>query len=192
MQPHRSDLPVSVPLGSTRVPRLGSVRALGLSDALSVELQPSQVPGFIDELDELRTPLNEGFEAARSCFETTRATFDDSESGTVLAAEENMSRADYALRAHAAIRAQLPQRASDEPVIVVGPSATISRAISGAALSAALDLAEVLQRPLQSREAMSDLRQLAVVTLAWVETYVDCYAVEWYSFDSDWDYVPCG
>ena len=192
MQSHRSDLPASTTLGWTPVPGIGSVRALGLSDALSVELQPSQVQGLIDELDELRRPLTEEFEEARDRWETAGSTSLDSGSGSVRTEEENMSRAGYALRALGAIRSQLPQHSGGEPVIVVGPSTTISAAISGAAISATLDLAEVLQKPHRGREAMNELHELAVAALAWVETYLDCYAVEWYSFDPHWDYVPRG
>jgi hypothetical protein len=45
MQPHRSDLPVPMTLRATPASRRGSLRALGLSDALSVELQASQAGG---------------------------------------------------------------------------------------------------------------------------------------------------
>jgi hypothetical protein len=39
---------------------------------------------------------------------------------------------------------------------------------------------------------MSELRELAVAALAWVETYLDCCAIEGYSFDAACDHVAAG
>jgi hypothetical protein len=47
-------------------PAVTTVQGLGLCDVLSVELQPCQIAGAIDELDERRGPLEESYERART------------------------------------------------------------------------------------------------------------------------------
>jgi hypothetical protein len=46
------------------VPVSSRVQGMGLCDALRVELEPCQIAGAIDELEERRGPLNE---AIRTC-----------------------------------------------------------------------------------------------------------------------------
>jgi hypothetical protein len=47
-------------------PAVTTVQGLGLCDVLRVELQPCQIAGAIDELDERRGPLEESYQRART------------------------------------------------------------------------------------------------------------------------------
>jgi hypothetical protein len=50
----------------------------------------------------------------------------------------------------------------------------------------------VLHKPLRGCEAASELRELALAALAWVDTCVDCHAVEWHLLDPISDHVRHG
>ena len=69
MQSHRSEPFPTAPLRPSEAPEVASVQALGLSDVLRVELQPCQLAGLIEEVDERRGPLRETFERARDRWE---------------------------------------------------------------------------------------------------------------------------
>jgi hypothetical protein len=73
MQSHRIEPSGESPLLPASTPRIGSVQALGLSDVLRAELQPCQLAGVVDELNELRRPLVESFEVARRRLGRSRA-----------------------------------------------------------------------------------------------------------------------
>ncbi len=126
MQAHRSDLPAAEFLRPSPPPRIGSVQALGLSDALRVELQTCQLADFVDELDELQGSLGEAYECARRrWFELSREETGTPEP-TLTAAEEQLGAAAYALRVSVAIRSQIPEVPNDECIVVVGPATTVS------------------------------------------------------------------
>jgi hypothetical protein len=192
MQPHRSELFPTARLRPNAAPEVASVQALGLSDVLRVELQPCQLAGLIDELDERRGPLHETFEHARDRWEVLSRDNGVVSPRTASVAESQLEGVAYALRVLAAIRSQIPAPRPDEPFAIVGPAITVSEIIVAAARNAADELGELLRAP-SSATAHADtskkLRELATTAQAWVETYADCHAVEWYRFDPEWDPV---
>jgi hypothetical protein len=172
-------------------PRIASVQALGLSDALRVELQPSQRAGLVDELRRQQRPTAVAFESARDRWEALSSRKAGDALGQAAVAEAQLDSKAYALRVLAAIGSQVPVGASDEPFAIVGPATTVSSIIEGAARDAADRLGEFLRSPSRpNAETWGKLRELDVAAHAWVETYIACQAVEWYSFDSDCDHVP--
>lgn len=190
MQTHRSDLPAAAILRPSPPPRIGSVQALGLSDALRVELQACQLADFVDELDELRGPLGEAYECARRRW-LELSVYETGTPGPALsAAEEKLGAAAYALRVNAAIRAQIPEATNGESIVVVGPATTVSTLISAATRNAADRVAELLRDSARlGPELHTALGRDAAALQAWIETYVDCYVIEWYLFDPNWDPV---
>ena len=191
MQSHRSELPAISTLRPTPAPPQGTVRALGLSDALRVELQACQRAGLLDELDALAEPTAEAYESARGSWAALATRQNGDLPRQAVVAESQLESKAYALRVHAAIRSQVPAGELDEPFAIVGPATTISTLVEGAARDAADRLGEMLRSPSRPDEdKRGALRQQGVVTLAWIETYVDCQAIEWYSFDPAWDHVP--
>jgi hypothetical protein len=190
MQAHRSDLSAARRLRPTPPPGQGTVYGLGLTDALRVELQPCQLSELIDELDALREPLGEAFERARAEWGALTSRADGDPLGVAAAAEQRLEGAAYALRILTAIRSQVPAPGIDRPFAIVGPATTISTIITGAAQNAADRLGDSLRKRSKRDSGTRDrLRELAVAALAWVETYIDCEAIEWYRFDPDWDPV---
>jgi hypothetical protein len=100
------------------VPNPSKVRGLGLCDALRVELEPCQIAGAIDELEERRGPLNEAFEHARTRWDAIAEK--ESPSPVERSLEQELSKSAYALRILTMLRGQLPTLDHGEPVVVVG------------------------------------------------------------------------
>jgi hypothetical protein len=191
MQSHRIELSAERPVAPTSTPRIGSVQALGLSDVLRAELQPCQLAGIVDELDELRGPLVETFEAARRGWEQVASRNGGEPLGAAAAAESTLESAVYSLRVLSGIRSELPSATPREPFALVGPATMVSMLITGAARNVADTLAELLRSSTRPNSAMDGkLRELAIAAQAWVETYIDCRSIEWYSFDPDFELPP--
>jgi hypothetical protein len=192
MHSHRIELFPTAPLTPSEVPELASVQALGLSDVLRVKLQPCQLVGLIDEVDERRGPLGEAFEQARERWEALSCDDGTVSPGAPSVAEGRLWSAAYALRVLAAIRSQIPAEHDGQPFALVGPAITISEIITGAARNVVDELGELLLAQTSSTshaETYNKLRELASAAHAWIETYIDCHAVEWYRFDPEWDPV---
>jgi hypothetical protein len=84
----------------------------------------------------------------------------------------------------------LPHTPTDEPLVVVGPATAVSEIIDGAARNAADDVVSLLRNlPTPPAEMPAVLRDRAAALAAWIETYIDCRAVEWYRVDPNWDPV---
>jgi hypothetical protein len=191
MQSHRIEPSGESPLLPAPTPRIGSVQALGLSDVLRAELQPCQLDGIVDELDELRGPLVESFEVARRGWEELAPRNGRGPRGDASTAEAELESAAYRLRVHSAIRSALPSTTPTEPFAIVGPATMVSILIVGAARNVADTLAEFLRSSTGPNTAMhGKLRELAIAAHAWVETYIDCRSIEWYSFDRDFELPP--
>lgn len=157
-----------------------------------MELQPCQLAGLIDEVDERRGPLRETFEHAHDHCEALSRDNGPALPSAAFDAEAQLSSATYALRALSAIRSQIQAHPTDHPFAIVGPATTVSEIITAAARNAACELGELLRaEPSSSPQAerYTKLRELTSAAQAWVETYIDCHAVEWYRFDPDWDPV---
>ena len=140
------------------------VRGLGVCDVLRVELAAVQVPGLIAELEELRGPLEE---------QRLRAV-----------AEDDVDEVEHRLACVRGMRAQLPRSDEAAPVVLVGPADLVLETARGAARNAADELAEALRRSADDPEAV---RERAAVALAWVDTWMDCRAVESFSFEPEAD-----
>jgi len=191
MQSHRIEASAQRPLRPAPSPTIGSVQALGLSDVLRAELQPCQLAGIVDELDELRGPLLELLEVARRGWEELASRNGGDPLGAAAAAEAKLESAAYSLRVLSAIRSELPSTTPDEPFAVVGPATMVSTLIVGAARNVADTLAESLRSSARPSSATdSALQQLAIAAQAWVETYIDCRSIEWYCFDPDFELPP--
>jgi hypothetical protein len=192
MQSHRSELSPTPPLAPSPAPAAASVQALGLSDVLRVEFRPCQMAGLMDEVDERHGPLRETFERARDRWEAVSRGKGAKPRRGIPTEEVRLSNAAYSLRVLAAIRAQIPSAHSARAFAIIGPATTVSEIISAATRNAADDLADAL-RDRDASGASTDrykvLRELTAIAQAWVETYIDCDAVEWYRFDPDWDPV---
>ena len=171
MHPHRT--------AARQSPR---VRGLGLTDVLSVELEPCQVGGMIEELDERQGPLHEAFDVARRRWDALSEAERDRPHGREL--EESMSDAAYLLEVSRKLRSQLPAPADQTGGTLVGPASLVSSLIRGGARNGVAELAEVLQDPCGADE-QTQRRLLAVAkcVVAWIDTYVECEALIWFRLD---------
>jgi hypothetical protein len=62
--------------------------------------------------------------------------------------------------------------------------------VAGAVLRAIDHLVEIVrQSPRTNPEAQRKLRETTAAVAAWVATYIECEAVEWFNFDPVWDPV---
>lgn len=191
MPSHRIELSPDSPVIPPPTPRLGSVHALGLSDVLRAQLQPCQLAGLVDELDELRKPLLESFEDARRAYEDLASRHNGDSLGTVRAAEAKLESAAYTLRILAAMRSDVPSTTPREPFELVGPATMVSTVIEGAARDAIDSAAELLRSSTTPNSAADlKLREFATAAQAWIETCLDCRAIELYSFDPDFHSPP--
>jgi hypothetical protein len=103
---------------------------------------------------------------------------------TVAPLEDAVDRRQYDLRVLAAMGDQL---ASNAPVLL-GPTRLVLELVSGATTHAVQTLAERLgQRRLATAHERKQLLRDAALAAAWVETLCDTQAVQWFSFDPDFD-----
>jgi hypothetical protein len=187
MQANRTDGEPRCTCRAYDVPEPSSVQGLGLCDALRIQLQSCQIAGAIEELDARHEPLRESFEHARTRWDELAERDGGPADARV---EADLSRSAYALRVHTRLRAQLPTAAHEASVWLVGPGSTMTSLVAGAVVSAVDDLAELVrQSPKTNLQAQMGLRRATAAAAAWVETYIECEALEWFNFDPDWDPV---
>jgi hypothetical protein len=173
-------------LGAAVAPDLSRVRGLGICDVLRIELEASQVPGAISELEERRGPLNEAFEQARTRWDEIADQRPPAWNAPAL--ERELSRCAYALRVLGMVRAQLPALDHGDSVVVAGPAPMLADLIASAARNAVDDLGEALREPLATGTgAGATLRAAAAAVVAWIETYIESEALERYTFDLPYD-----
>jgi hypothetical protein len=164
MQDHRNDGGEQAPRPANPSAPLGSVHALGESQALRVDLQPVQLPWLAYEIDTLRGPILEEHERAFACYDELPPAANRAE------AEAEVHRRAYQLRLLAMIREQLPMSSAvvaaaiaspwedhDEilwelaritaPVTVVGPARAMLVLVRGSARNVADALGEALRGP---------------------------------------------
>ena len=103
--------------------------------------------------------------------------------------EEELDRIRYEARVLETIRRQVVERPGGEStVVVVGPSRIVAELVRGTARRVVEDLGELLQaEPRDDAAARAELVRSAAAAWAWVETYVGCQAVEWFSLEPDAD-----
>lgn len=184
MQENRIDGGIAGACLRDAVPTRSTVRGLGLCDVLSVELEPCQIAGAIEHLEERREPLNEAFEQARTRWDAIA----ESERASMRELEHELSKSAYALRILTMLRGQLPTPHHPDPIMLVGPASMVSGMIAAAARNAVDDLGELIREsPKIDQEAHARLRAAVAAVAAWVETYVDCEAMEWFTFDAPYD-----
>lgn len=156
------------------LPPPGSVSGLGVCDALRVELLPRQVPWLIDELEEMRGPLEEALYRARV----------DAPAGCGRAADDLAAR-EYELRLLRMVRAQLgATQAKEGPTVFVGPTGMVGEAVGGAMRNVVGALAELVSdRSVGDAAACERLRETAEAANAWVRTFLDLWALVAFNFD---------
>ena len=146
-------------------PPRGRVRGLGVSDALELELLPIQVPWLIDELEELRGPLEEHLQRERAAELPDAALIEAIE---------------YELRLLRLMRASLPTCGSSNAVRFVGPSGMVERVIRGAMVNVASTAGELAATdPLD----VIALRDVTGAAAACATTLLDCLQVVQFNFD---------
>jgi hypothetical protein len=151
-------------------PPSGRARGLGVSDVLELELAPIQVPWLIDELDEVRGPLEEALQRVRA---TSPAHSD-----------EALEAGEYELRLLRLMRSRLPSYATEEPVRFVGPSGMVETLVRGVVRNVASAVSELAGQPRPDAHA---LRDAGAAVAAWTSTLVDCLDVARFNFDPDAD-----
>lgn len=149
----------------------GTVHGLGVSDALRLKLQPVQIPWLVDELEEIRGPLEE----------TLRIASANSDA-------EVVEEVEYRLRLLRKLRGELPEGEHGEFVLFTGPSGMVLDAVEGTMDNVVAALAEQVAR----RKPNARLRDTAAAAHAWVETFLDCKAVEGFDFDPTSDPIRPG
>jgi len=155
------------------------VRGLGVSDALQLQLEPGQLPWFLDELEELRAAHEQGV----------------SEAAAVRAATTGTERARRAVEDSEHHRHELTlvrgvrDRVSRQPqggAIVCGPAPMVSSLVRGAARAATEALAEIVddQPGVCDAAAGRRLSAVAAAARAWVDTLVALQQLEWFTFEA--------
>jgi hypothetical protein len=170
------------------IPQSSRVHGLGCCDVLSVVLEPCQLAGAIDVLEARHGPLTESLERARMRWEAHTESERETDPERL---EEALWDSAYAIEVLAVVRAQLPTPNHDTPITVVGPAETMSEIITSCSRGAVSGLAELIgQRPLSDRSAQERVRGAAAAVVTWIETLIDCEALNWFDFDTEFD--PAG
>jgi hypothetical protein len=166
MQVNRNDGGELPPRSANPPPPIGSVRGLGESRALRVDLEPVQLPWLADEIDELRTSIEAELARQRTRYRALPAACE----GQAADIEAEVHRRVYQLHVLAMVREQIPLDATvvaacvaspwDEPnelalevaritapVTVVGPARGMLVLIRGATRNITDALGEALRGP---------------------------------------------
>jgi hypothetical protein len=154
-------------------PRL-SVSGLGVCDVWRLELSAVQWPWLVDELEDLRSPLEEAVQRAYA-----QQAVDDSE-----ALADEISAREYELRLVRWMRAQLPARGHDGPVVFAGPAELVRELVGGTLRHVVDELGDIVDSSSRAR-----LVETAAAAAAWARTVVDCCELELFSFDPSADPV---
>jgi hypothetical protein len=167
------------PIAGGMVPS-GSVCGLGVTDALRLELAPVQLRWLIDELEEVRGPLEEQLQRERArCADAPDEL-----------ASEQLDATEHELQLLRMMRAQLPASDRDGTVAFVGPTGMVLDLVRGTMRNVVQALSELVRG-----EAIGDpdwhdrVGQTAEAATAWVKAFLDldCEAVELFRFDPESD-----
>ena len=153
------------------------VYGLGVCDVLRVELDPVQLPWLIDEIEEMRGPLEEQLQRTRAEHERR----DDDETARELAERS------YHLRLLRLMRARLPCRDYEQPTTFLGPSAMVSDIVQATMRNVTATLSETAARSPGDRQQEEFLHRTAIAARAWVETFLACRAATSFNFDGEAD-----
>jgi hypothetical protein len=159
------------------------VSGLGVCDVWRLELSAEQWPWLVDELEELRGPLEE--ELQRSW---AKQAGDDS-----AALANEVSAREYELQLVRMMRAQLPGAGDNGPVVFVGPAELVRELVGGTLRNVASELSELVDvQRAGDDQARSRLIATAQAACGWAQTFVDLQEVEAFSFDPAADPVREG
>jgi hypothetical protein len=176
-QPYVGD-PSAAGLRSSEPPQPGRVVGLGVTDALRVALEPCQLDACLAELDEIRQLRDQTLVEAWQQGEPAQGE---------PAHDEQLDRARYDVNVVAAVSRHLVKTAP-APVLC-GPASLVSEVVVGATHDVAEAFAGLLVTEPQLHAQAAGRLLAGLETLdAWVRTYVDCRAVENFSFDADTDH----
>src|SRR4051812_142089 len=156
----------------------GSVRGLGVCDALRVELAAEQLPGLAEQLEAHSAALRDEIERRRAALMPRD-----------LRGAAQLDEAESELRLLELLRGELPATGeASEPLVVIGPAAPIGAMVRGAMRHAVEALSElVLAASRHDAGARERLMQATAAAAAWVRTYTGAQAVEDFSFDTQRD-----
>ena len=156
----------------------GSVRGLGVCDALRVELLAEQLPGLVEQIETHSAALRDEIERRRA------AVMPRDPRGTA-----RLDEAENELRLIELLRGELPTaREKSQPFVVIGPAGPIGAMVRGAMRHAVEALSElVLATSRQDAGGRDRLTHAAAAAAAWIRTYVEAQAVEDFSFDTERD-----
>ena len=156
----------------------GSVRGLGVCDALRVELAAEQLAGLVEQLEAHSAALQDEIERRRA------ALMPRDPRGAAQVEE-----AESELRLIELLRGQLATAGeTSEPFVVIGPAGPIGAMVRGAMRHAVEALSGlVLATGRYDAGARDRLMHATAAAAAWVRTYTDAQAVEDFSFDTQRD-----
>jgi hypothetical protein len=164
------------------VPAASRVRGLGLCDVFAIEIESSQIPALVDEIEERQRVADEAFRSARERWDALSE--DERRVADVL--EEELHDTAHRMDVLAALRAQLPAVGSDAGALLVGSQQTLSEIIGAAAREAAEELVQSLipTGPVDGPSAVR-LELAARAALAFVQAHIECHARTWFTFEAD-------
>ena len=165
----------------------GKVLGLGVTDLLRVELEPVQVPAFVEQLAVTRRVCADEVARDEVRWEAMPEWQRVSRPPRVVEAGKDLDASRFNLRALDVIGSQLRPDGDDLAIkTIIGPSRIVSELVRETAQRVVLALNERLEeRPRGDAAARERLLQTAVAASAWVETFVDCEAIEWFRFAID-------
>lgn len=151
-----------------------SVSGLGVCDVWRLELTAEQWPWLVDELEEVRGPLEEELRRLWAL----QAAGEDPGVGREVSARE------YELRLVRMMRAQLPAAEDVGGVVFDGPAELLRELVPAVLANVADTLSERVEA-LSPTDVGSraELIEIADAVAAWARTLVGCHELEVFSFD---------
>lgn len=151
-----------------------SVTGLGVCDVWRLELTAEQWPWLVDELEEVRGPLEEELRRLWAL----QAAGDDPE------VDREVSAREYELRLVRLMRAQLPGADHRAGVAFVGPAELVRELVRGVLRNVVHALSDCVgDAHSVDPEWRSGLVGTAAAAAAWARTFVECHELEAFRFD---------
>jgi hypothetical protein len=148
---------------------------LGVCDVWRLELSALQWPWLLDELEEVRGPLEEALQ---------RASADHASAG----APELVDKVDaleLELQAVRGMRAQLPALGEDRAIVLVGPAELIRDLVQDTLSNVVHALSDAVNAPRpRDRAARRAAITTARAAFEWTATVAGCAELEWFSMDA--------
>jgi hypothetical protein len=162
-------------------PPARSVSGLGVCDVWRLELSAAQWPWLLDEIEEMRRPLENALERARTEYDTSP----DGEAAADLDARN------YELKLLAMMRAELPAIPYREAIVFTGPVPLVRELVAGTVRNVVGTLAEAVDaQRMSSPGGRERVAEVAGAAYAWAQTYLECEELERFSFDLEADPAP--